>query len=230
MGSIVPSSIGLDWIKAFDEVIEERFGALDMASVLVYLIDIVNADALPILAKQFDVLGYKGWLLADTEQKQRDLIKQAIELHRYKGTPWSIKAALERLGYPNAQIQEGVGTIYYLDGTWNLNGSITLGASGHWAYFRVLFNFIDFTTVIPAADLEKVTGLILEYKNERSHLYGVTFELDVEDTLELEDENALGVGGMTSNGAVMLDGQFNLDGLWLLGDGFLHDEVTITII
>lgn len=32
-------------------------------------------------------VGLEGWLFAANEQEKRELIKQAIELHKYKGTP-----------------------------------------------------------------------------------------------------------------------------------------------
>lgn len=65
----------------------ERFAQIDLTALLVYLVDIVDASALPSLAGQFHVRGLEGWLFAANEQEKRELIKQAIELHKYKGTP-----------------------------------------------------------------------------------------------------------------------------------------------
>ncbi|EBY8746993.1 phage tail protein I [Salmonella enterica subsp. enterica serovar Waycross] len=78
----------------------ERFAQIDLTALLVYLVDIVDASALPSLAGQFHVQGLEGWLFAVNEQEKRELIKQAIELHKYKGTPWAVRRVLEILSLP----------------------------------------------------------------------------------------------------------------------------------
>jgi len=90
--------------KAFDEVFS-RFNSLDTNRLLVYLVDGVDSSALPHLAEQFHVLGNEGWLYANTEQEKRALIKNAIELHRYKGTKYSLEKVLEILNL-NGKIRE----------------------------------------------------------------------------------------------------------------------------
>lgn len=160
-------------LQAFDQMIEERFANLDVGAVLIYLIDTVKSDALPILAEQFDVLGYKGFGLASTEQQQRDVIKKAIELHRYKGTPWSIKEALKAVGYYNAVIQERyLGGIIH-DGTVNHNASELYG-TGYWADFRVIID-LGSSGGINATSAAEAVKLILEYKNARSRLLDVSY-------------------------------------------------------
>ncbi|EFH3411856.1 phage tail protein I [Escherichia coli] len=72
----------------------ERFAQLDLTALLIYLVD---ATALPSLAEQFHVQGLEGWLFARDERQKRDLIKQAIELHRYRGTPWAVRQVLKIL-------------------------------------------------------------------------------------------------------------------------------------
>ncbi|EDC9524885.1 phage tail protein I [Salmonella enterica subsp. enterica serovar Derby] len=78
----------------------ERFAQIDLTALLVYLVDIVDASALPSLAGQLHVQGLEGWLFAANEQEKRELIKQAIELHKYKGTPWAVRRVLEILSLP----------------------------------------------------------------------------------------------------------------------------------
>ncbi|EEJ9033292.1 phage tail protein I [Salmonella enterica subsp. enterica serovar Oslo] len=80
----------------------ERFAQLDMTTLLVYLVDVVDASALPSLAEQFHVQGLEGWLFASDEQEKRELIKQVIELHKYKGTVWAVRRVLEILSLPGA--------------------------------------------------------------------------------------------------------------------------------
>lgn len=62
----------------------ERFAQLDLTALMVYLVDLVDASALPALAEQFHVQGLEGWLFTTDEREKRELIKQAIELHKYK--------------------------------------------------------------------------------------------------------------------------------------------------
>ncbi|MFM7010023.1 MAG: phage tail protein [Betaproteobacteria bacterium] len=175
MNNQLPTSLReFSHLAAFDDTAAARFAALPVEAVLIYLIDLVDEDALPLLAKQFDVLGIKGYAFATTVQQKRDLIKNAIELHRFKGTPWSIKKALERVGYPNAELLEGGGTPNYYDGTHTHNGSITYGDQSHWAYFRVLYNGVNFTN-LSAADVDVIRAIVSEYKPAHCTLYALVF-------------------------------------------------------
>nr|BDD48302.1 hypothetical protein 7 [bacterium] len=90
--------------KSFDNLCS-RFNSLDTARLLVYLVDNVDASALPHLAEQFHILGNEGWLYANTENEKRELIKNAIELHRYKGTKYALRKVLEILNL-NGKIRE----------------------------------------------------------------------------------------------------------------------------
>ncbi|WP_043617823.1 phage tail protein I [Chromobacterium violaceum] len=78
--------------------LSRRLQRIDLAPFLVYLVDQVEADFLPLLAEQLHVAGDEGWQLAAGEAQRRDLIKQAIELHRYKGTRWALQRVLATLG------------------------------------------------------------------------------------------------------------------------------------
>src|ERR1700752_76083 len=123
-GSILADSISyLSHLAAFDLLVKNRFSDLELDKLLVYLIDTVDSDAIPYLAEQFDVLGYKGFRLANTETDQREIIKRSIELHRYKGTLWAVREALTSIGFGNAIIVEHV--------------------EDHWAKFRVTIELGD---------------------------------------------------------------------------------------
>lgn len=191
----------IEHIAAFDAMVEQRFANLDIEAVLIYLIDTVNASALPSLAAQFDVLGYKGYGLAQTEQQKRDVIKRAIELHRYKGTPWSIKEALKAIGYYNASIDERLVNPIYYDGIYNHNGSQFYGP-GHWADFRVKIDLGN-DQGVTAQSASDAVKLILEYKNVRSRLRDVSYQSTLveyvtdtteEFTLDIEIVNSDAVG------------------------------------
>ncbi|EFC55316.1 TPA: phage tail protein I [Enterobacter cancerogenus] len=84
------------------DIAAERFARIDLTTLLVNLIDLVDASALPSLAEQFHVQGLEGWSFCCNEQEKRELIKQAIELHKYKGTPWAVRRVLEILSLPGS--------------------------------------------------------------------------------------------------------------------------------
>ncbi len=178
MANILASGISqIEHLKAFDQMVEERMAQVDVEAVLIYLIDTVDVDALPSLAAQFDVLGYKGYGLAQTEQDKRNVIKKAIELHRYKGTPWSIKEALKAIGYYGATLEERLVEQRYYDGTFNHNGSQVYGP-GHWADFRITIDLGN-TAGVTAQTASDAVKLILEYKNARSRLRDVSYMANI---------------------------------------------------
>ncbi len=103
--------------KTFDNLFS-KYNALDTNRLLVYLVDNVDVSALPHLAEQFHILGNEGWLYAcasgseqselihaQTEDEKRELIKNAIELHKYKGTKYALRKVLEILNL-NGKIRE----------------------------------------------------------------------------------------------------------------------------
>ena len=192
MGNILASGISqAEHLAAFDEMVEERFANLDVEAVLIYIIDTVDVDALPILAEQFDVLGYKGFGFAHTEQEKRDVIKKAIELHRYKGTPWSIKEALKAIGYYNAVIQERLVNTIYHNNIYTHNGS-QLHGPGHWADFRVIID-IGNTGGVDATSAAEAVILINEYKNVRSRLRDVSYMATIQEYLPMTEDFVLNV-------------------------------------
>lgn len=68
--------------------------------------------------------------LALTEAAQRDLLKSAIGLHRFRGTPWAIKQALASLGWATVTLLEG-------QTSW---GGVAYPSSQGWAVFRVMID------------------------------------------------------------------------------------------
>jgi len=120
-------------------------------NVLIYsrIDEIEDEKLLDLLGWQFHIEGYEK---AQNIQEKRNLIKNAIELHRYKGTPYAIKKVLESLNL-NAELQE-----------W-------FDYSGDPYRFKVLVK-----TVIQDEDIyKKVVELINEYKNTRSWLDAIGF-------------------------------------------------------
>ena len=158
-------------LAAFHDIVKARLDAIDKSVALVNMIDTVPATALPILARQFHVMGFEGWRFATTESERRNVLRKSIELHRFKGTPWSIKEALRTIGYDEVTFQEGVDKV--LDGTWVLDGSVTLGSTG-WAKFKAFVGVEDVTAITTEIS-DLIVGVILEYKPARCHLMDITF-------------------------------------------------------
>ena len=179
MANLLASGIAnVPHLAAFDEVVKARFDAIGLEALLVYLMDLVPSDALPWLAKQFDLLGIKGYGFTSTEQERRNLLKTAIELHRYKGTPWAIKSAVQKYGYTIIDIYERVGTTpRYGVGGLLYNDGIAYGSGDyHWTNFSVVFDPVQHPNV-PAQDWQVITDIINEYKPARSHLYAITLRI-----------------------------------------------------
>jgi len=115
--------------------------------------------------KLLDLLGWQfhieGWELAKTIEDKKRLIKNAIELHRYKGTRCAIKKVLEALG---------------------LSGDIK-----EWfEYGGEPYKFKVYISSIPSEELwERLIHLINEYKNERSWLDAIGIHSESRATIYL---------------------------------------------
>jgi hypothetical protein len=176
MSNITPYSIGAQHITAFEEVFKDRLAGIDISQVMANFIDNVSVNALPSIAKYWDILGNRGYGLAQTEAEKRAMIKRAHELHRYKGTPYAIKEGLKSIGFTQVTILEGVGgqSIKY-DGTHAFNGSAQYGAMTlgyHWATFMVIA--LGHPNVTPQVDAQ-ARDIINLFKNARSLLVGVGY-------------------------------------------------------
>jgi phage tail P2-like protein len=160
----------------FDQLIASRLSDFDLSPLLIYMVDLVDQKALPSLAAQFEVDGFKGWTLATTEKQQRELIKTAISIKRHLGTPYAIKQALAAIGFDQVNILEGVqqGSSFTYDGTHLYNGSILYGGA-NWTAFEV-----DLLVSDPAAITDEtviqIKQLIGYYKNARSTLTALVFK------------------------------------------------------
>ncbi|MCW6998498.1 phage tail protein I [Escherichia coli] len=113
-----------------------RLDNIDLSVLMVFLVDIVDSSALPWLGEQFSLSG-DGWELAESDDVRRMLIKAAIELHRYKGTPWSIREVIRRFGFGEVDLIEGTGRLSY-DGNRSYNGLFVHGDAAASAVYRVI--------------------------------------------------------------------------------------------
>ncbi|HBM0096108.1 TPA: phage tail protein I [Salmonella enterica subsp. enterica serovar Blitta] len=108
-----------------------RMQEINLTPLLVYLVDLTEVSALPWLAEQLAITGDNGWNLAESENSRRALIKNAIELHRYKGTPWSVRQVIRNLGFGEVELREGGD---------RLDPAIAAKypAETHWALYQVI--------------------------------------------------------------------------------------------
>jgi phage tail P2-like protein len=195
-------------MMAFDIAAKEYLDDLHLEILLVYLVDQVDARALPLLGKQFNVMGYKGWDLCNTDAERRALIKKAIELHRYKGTIWAVKEALKSIGFTDVVITEHV--------------------NGHWARFSLRIN----NQVVTANGFADIIAMVEEYKNVRSVLDAVVMELSADDVIEFGDtdeafiaDQLLAEDIIYFSGSVFYDGSEVYDG----SNDHSGDADTVTI-
>ena len=96
--SLLPPPLRRDLSCRALETIAARLSTLDLTPLVLYDVDNVPASLLPHLAEQFNVLGDAGWDVTDTDDERRELIKQAIALHKLKGTRYAVQRALDLIG------------------------------------------------------------------------------------------------------------------------------------
>ena len=89
------------------------------------------------------VLPWLAWALSVDEwdenwpeERKREVMASSIELHRYKGSVWSVREALRRIGYKEVEIQEGVAAQKH-DGASMHDGSVTYSGQGEWYKFNL---------------------------------------------------------------------------------------------
>lgn len=211
-GILADSINGVAHIEAFDLMWAQRLSQIEADAVLVYVIDTVDASALSWLARQFDVEGYRGYILATNDEERRKVIKQAIELKRYMGTVWAVREAMRAVGYANAILDEGVdsptvnqairaadmaadaiaelttrvtadgGTVEAADCLESLIEKIALETDNNWAKFRVTVDLGN-NAGLDGNTPTALAKLINEYKNVRSHLLDISFIVSVTDTI-----------------------------------------------
>lgn len=176
---LMASAVADSRLGVFDEIISTQFDDIDLSPMMVYLVDVVQESALPWLANQFDVDGFKGYDQCTSTEQRRELIKNAINLHRKIGTIWGIKKACSIIGFTPKSIEENV--------------PVYPGGQNVWCAFRVELTPSDLGA-IGANSLTMLKSFIGYYKNARSILTEVYFGTEMEDSFSITDELTLGGG------------------------------------
>lgn len=212
------------------------------------------ANVLPWLAWERHV---DGWEYAITEADQRALIKDSIELHRYKGTPWAVETALARIGYPGSETVEhsqtarawAAGGGEHLDGMNALDGASDLSApdgyryrftTRHWAEYAIRINLAEGPW--SRTRQREVIRVAREYAPIRSHLTALitAMRMDFDSPITIAAMAGLIVGRMdhcrrfpvpgfdTLDGCGLIDGEDLPSALDGLGALDGHDRLTGT--
>jgi len=194
---VIADSISyLPEMAAWYNTIRSELGLIDLTKLLVYIIDSVDASALPYLGAQFDVLGYKGFKLATTESDQRAILKRAIELHRYKGTEWAIKQALISIGFSDIEL-------------------IKTGFD-HWAKFSI--KITNENVQLTENSFDDIIAMVKEYKRAVCVLQEILMTFQASDVLFVDDVAAianpqiLAIDRLVMSGSLMYDGSAEFDG------------------
>lgn len=116
-----------------------RLNELDTTKLMPRLINLVLTEHLEFLAESHRILGVYGYWLAESDQAKRQLIKNAYELHRRKGTPYSLREIVRRLGFGEITIIEGLNH-RVRDGSTKRDGLYVHGHNSYWAHYRILLN------------------------------------------------------------------------------------------
>lgn len=146
----------------------KRLNLLDKSQIMTSFVDLVPTEFLELLAEKWSVTGYDGWLLAESEDAKRKLIKRAVELHRYKGTPWAMREIIRQLGFGEVLIDEG--------GAKKHNGRIQLrngfhkrGDLSNWAEYQLIF----LTNPVSKSKAKIIASAVQQYTPARCFLSGL---------------------------------------------------------
>jgi len=172
-------------IEAFLNALDQRLRDISTGTPdkIATLVDSVSADVLPILAAQYDVLGYNGWKMATTDAQRREVIKGAIASWKVKGTPYSIKNTLKSVGFWTATITEHVGATY--NGMLTYSGQTTYG-SLDWAHFGVLVDLGN-QAGVDVGLVEDLVAVINTTKNARSLLVFLDYAASLSDDVLIDE-------------------------------------------
>ena len=98
---LLPDSISGDpSVKAAADTLDALLhcGDIEVENALIWSrIDSAKEPLLSNLAYQLHLDGYEGWQMAETLEQKRNLVKDAVKLHFYKGTRYTLERIFELL-------------------------------------------------------------------------------------------------------------------------------------
>ncbi len=143
-----------------------RLADLDLTPMLVYRIDSDALTNVDLLIDIDNLIETGGMVSAGslTEAAQREMLKSAVPLHRFRGTPWAVKEALAALGWTQVSLLEG-------QSRW---GGAVYPASQGWAVFRVMIDLVDGQPV-PSGVVLTAAAAVKFFKPARAWLDSIWF-------------------------------------------------------
>jgi P2-related tail formation protein len=187
--NVIPQSIAAAHIKVYEDIYAQKLSEYDLSVIMHYIVDLAPESVLYYLADQWDVLGAKGWKFADTVEKKRELVRNAVKLNLIIGTPQSIITALNSLGFPDVTIQENLAGAMY-NGVYTYNGAINYNQAYPWPYFRVIIGINNILSLTGQMYLD-IKDVVLAWKNVRSWLEGLYIGVNENEKAGLNDELVL---------------------------------------
>jgi phage tail P2-like protein len=126
----------------------------------------IPAHLLPWLAWSLSI--GEEWALATTEAERRSMVAAAVELHRYKGTPYAVRRGLVSAGFRDATVQEGQAVLRH-DATVRRDGTDDYNVGRRWALFSVTLDLGNDKGFDP--EVARLARIAIDvWKNARSHL------------------------------------------------------------
>jgi phage tail P2-like protein len=190
LADLVPDSIKDDKkvsaaIRAIDDELQ-TVSKLCEIPALFDRIDELDHDVLDHLAWQLRV---DVWHAGLSLQNKRDLVRQSIAWHKYKGTVWAVRHALIWAGFGDAEILEHKHLVQswmdaggaLLDAGFDIDGENDLAApsgefkfmTSHWAHFGIRANAADIE--LTPGEQGRIRQMVEVSKPARSHLVGLEF-------------------------------------------------------
>ncbi|CWW88233.1 TPA: phage tail protein [Haemophilus influenzae] len=111
----------------------QRLPQFKLSPIMTTLVDLLDDRFIEVLAEKWSVTGYDGLFLATTQESKKGLIKKSVELHRHKGTPWSVREVIRQLGFGEIEIDEGLKNRDYSANTF-VN---KIPSDERWAYYGI---------------------------------------------------------------------------------------------
>lgn len=148
----------------------KRFEQQDTAQITTTLIDLISDDFTQLLAEKWSATGYDGMFLAGASKNKKQLIKNSIELHRLKGTPWSIREILRTLGLGEVILDEGLKLRDYTGNTF----VATIPPNEIWAHFAIVLQ-----KPISNDRVEEVKKIINSFKPARCILAVLDYKASI---------------------------------------------------
>lgn len=187
--SLLPPPMRRDLNMRALETVVARLPAIDLTPIVIADTDSVPASLLPHLAEQRNVLGDAGWDMATSEAARRTLVKEAIALHKLKGTRYAVERALGILGVVALIVE-----------WWQREPK---GQPYTFSVYISLKEQLADAAAIDAARLEQIRRAITFWKPVRCH-FGMTVGYDKGVELQLRLAMVFGATQTLSTSGAML--------------------------